>query len=129
MGLVGFGHIGQRSGGEGRGVGMRVLFFDPVIQEGQGPSKPKKVDLRELVKESWLRLAAHPLLPQTRKMINDEDPAAHVSPTAFLIELIARGQCIAGIHGRRSAAHHHARHRAFRELPRAWRRLLSASCT
>ena len=92
LGLVGFGHIGQQVAARAAAFGMRVLFFDPVIQEGQYTVKAKKADLREVLNESDIISLHPPLVPQTRKMIND-DTLRQMKPTAYLINC-ARGPIV-----------------------------------
>ncbi len=92
LGLVGFGHIGQQVAARAAAFGMHVLFFDPVVQNGQHPGQAKKVELRELLNESDFVSLHPPLIPQTRKMINDET-LGQMKPTAFLINC-ARGPIV-----------------------------------
>ncbi len=92
LGLIGFGHIGQQVAARAASFGMRVLFFDPVVQEGQYAVKAKKADLRELLSQSDFVSLHPPLLPQTRKMINDET-LRQMKPTALLINC-ARGPIV-----------------------------------
>jgi D-3-phosphoglycerate dehydrogenase len=92
LGLIGFGHIGQQMAVRAAAFGMRVLFFDPVIEEGQHGVKAKKVELRELLREADFVSLHPPLLPQTRKMINDET-LRQMKPTAYLVNC-ARGPIV-----------------------------------
>jgi D-3-phosphoglycerate dehydrogenase len=92
LGLVGFGHIGQQVAARAAAFDMRVLFFDPVVQEGQSNLKAKKADLRELLKESDFVSLHPPLVSQTGKMINDET-LRQMKPTAYLVNC-ARGPIV-----------------------------------
>ena len=92
LGLVGFGHIGRQVAVRAAAFGMRVLFFDPVIEEGQHGVKGKKTNLRELLREADFVSLHPPLVPQTRKMINDET-LRQMKPTAFLVNC-ARGPIV-----------------------------------
>lgn len=92
LGLVGFGHIGRQVAARALAFGMRVLFCDPAVQEGQYAVKATKAELGQLLKESDFVSLHPPLLPQTRKMINDET-LRQMKPTAFLINC-ARGPVV-----------------------------------
>ena len=92
LGLVGFGHIGQHVAARAAAFGMRVLFFDPVVAEGQQGVPAKKVDLPELLREADFVSLHPPLVPQTRNMINDET-LRQMKPTAYLINC-ARGPIV-----------------------------------
>ncbi len=92
LGLVGFGHISREVAARAAAFGMRVLFYDPFIKEGQFEVKAKKAELNELLRESDFVSLHPPLMPQTRKMINDET-LRQMKPTAFVINC-ARGPII-----------------------------------
>ncbi len=92
LGLVGFGHIGQQVAARAVAFGMRVLFFDPVVAEGQYSVKAKKAELSEVLREADFVSLHPPLLPQTRKMINDETLRL-MKPTAYLVNC-ARGPIV-----------------------------------
>jgi D-3-phosphoglycerate dehydrogenase / 2-oxoglutarate reductase len=92
LGLIGFGNIGQQVAARAVAFGMRVLFFDPVVQEGQYAVAAKKADLREVLQQSDFVSLHPPLLAQTRKMINDET-LRQMKPSAFLINC-ARGPIV-----------------------------------
>jgi D-3-phosphoglycerate dehydrogenase / 2-oxoglutarate reductase len=90
LGLIGFGHIGREVAARAQAFGMRVLFFDPAVAEGDGGAK--KVELAELLKEADFVSLHPPLVPRTRKMIND-DTLRQMKPTAYLINC-ARGPIV-----------------------------------
>jgi D-3-phosphoglycerate dehydrogenase len=92
LGLVGFGHIARHVAVRAAAFGMRVLFFDPIVEEGQHGVNGKKADLREVLREADFVSLHPPLVPQTRKMINDET-LRQMKPTAFLVNC-ARGPIV-----------------------------------
>ncbi|HEY6005469.1 MAG TPA: C-terminal binding protein [Anaeromyxobacter sp.] len=91
LGLVGFGNIARQVAARAAAFGMRVLFFDPFVQQG-GPAPGQKVELAELLRESDLVSLHPPLTPQTRKMMGDE-AFARMKPTAYLVNC-ARGPIV-----------------------------------
>jgi D-3-phosphoglycerate dehydrogenase len=92
LGLVGFGNIARQVALRAAAFGMRVLYADPYVKEGQFPEPGKKVELPELFKESDFVSVHPPLTPQTRGMIND-DAFARMKPGAILINC-ARGPVV-----------------------------------
>lgn len=83
LGLVGFGNIARQVAVRAAAFGMRILFADPVVQEG--PEIPgKRVELHGLLQESDFVSLHPPLTPDTRKMINDA-ALSHMKPSAWLI--------------------------------------------
>lgn len=84
MGLVGFGNIARQVAVRAAAFGMKVLYADPFVQQGQFDAPGKKVELDELFRESDFVSLHPPLTSQTRKMMND-DTLAKMKPTAFLI--------------------------------------------
>jgi len=84
LGLVGFGNIGRQVALRAASFGMRVLYFDPVVAEGQSGVAGKSVTLQDLLHESDFVSLHPPLTPQTRRMIGD-DALSRMKPTAFLI--------------------------------------------
>jgi D-3-phosphoglycerate dehydrogenase len=84
IGLVGFGNIARQVAVRAAAFGMRVLYSDPVVKEGQFKVPGKKVTLEKLLKESDFVSVHPPLTPKTRGMIND-DAFLKMKSTAFLI--------------------------------------------
>jgi len=84
LGLVGFGNIARQVAVRAASFGMRVLYADPFVKEGQFDAPGRKLDLDAMFKESDFVSVHPPLTPETRKMINDE-AFSRMKPTAFLI--------------------------------------------
>jgi len=84
LGLVGFGNIARHVAVRAAAFGMRVLYADPFVKEGQFSEPGKKVELNELFRESDFVSVHPPLTPQTRGMIND-DAFSKMKPGAILI--------------------------------------------
>ena len=92
LGLVGFGNIARQVAVRAAAFGMKVLYADPFVKDGQFAEPGKKVELNDLLKESDFISVHPPLMPQTRKMIND-DAFSRMKPTAFIINC-SRGPII-----------------------------------
>lgn len=92
LGLVGFGNIARRVAARAAAFGMRVLFSDPFVEDGQFKVPGDKMDLPSLLREADFVSLHPPLTPQTRKMIGDE-AFALMKPGAFLINC-ARGPIV-----------------------------------
>ena len=84
LGLVGFGNIARQVAVRAAAFGMRILYFDPYVQEGQFDAPGTKRELHDMLKESDFVSLHPPLMPETRKMINDE-AFSRMKPTAFLV--------------------------------------------
>jgi D-3-phosphoglycerate dehydrogenase len=84
LGLVGFGNISRQVAVRAAAFGMRILYSDPFIKEGQFDAPGRKMELHDMLRESDFVSLHPPLMPQTRKMINDE-AFSHMKPTAFLV--------------------------------------------
>jgi len=82
LGLVGFGNIARQVAARAKAFGMRILFADPFVTEGQASGE--KVELHDLLANSDFVSLHPPLTPQTRKMIN-ADTLSRMKPTAFLV--------------------------------------------
>ncbi|MEW6668764.1 MAG: C-terminal binding protein [Thermodesulfobacteriota bacterium] len=92
LGLVGFGNIGRQVAVRAAAFGMRILYADPFVKEGDIKAPGKKVELDELLRESDFISLHPPLTPQTKNMMND-DTLGHMKPSAFLINC-SRGPVI-----------------------------------
>ena len=84
LGLIGFGNIARQVAVRAAAFGMRILFADPFVQEGQFDVPGKKMALHDLLGESDFVSLHPPLTPDTRKMIND-NALSHMKASAFLI--------------------------------------------
>jgi D-3-phosphoglycerate dehydrogenase len=92
LGLVGFGNIARQVALRAASFGMRVIYADPYINEGQFAAPGKKMELNALLGEADFVSLHPPLTPQTRKMISD-DALSRMKPTAVLINC-ARGPVV-----------------------------------
>src|SRR5687767_3529234 len=92
LGLVGFGNIARQVAVRAAAFGMKVLYADPFVKEGQFPEPGKKVELNDLLAQSDFVSVHPPLMPQTRGMIND-DAFGRMKPTAWIINC-SRGPII-----------------------------------
>ena len=92
LGLVGFGNIARQVAVRAAAFGMRVLFADPFIKEGQFSQPGSKMELAAMLAEADFVSLHPPLMPQTHGMINDE-AFAHMKPGAILINC-ARGPIV-----------------------------------
>jgi D-3-phosphoglycerate dehydrogenase len=92
LGLVGFGNIARQVAVRAAAFGMRVLYADPYVREGQFEAPGRKVELDELLRESDFVSVHPPLTPQTRGLIG-EQAFSRMKPTAYLINC-ARGPIV-----------------------------------
>ena len=92
LGLVGFGNIARQVAVRAASFGMRVVFADPYINEGQFDAPGTKLELSELLRDADFVSLHPPLTPQTRKMISD-DALSRMKSTAVLINC-ARGPIV-----------------------------------
>ena len=92
IGLVGFGNIARQVAVRAASFGMRVVFADPHINEGQFDAPGTKLELSELLRDADFVSLHPPLTPQTRKMISD-DALSRMKSTAVLINC-ARGPIV-----------------------------------
>lgn len=93
LGIIGFGRIGQATAAKGRGLGLNVLVFDPVLnEEVVARLGVRAVDRETLARESDYISLHTPLLDSTHHLVN-----AHflslMKPTAYLINA-ARGPLV-----------------------------------
>ena len=92
LGLIGFGNIARQVAGRAAAFGMRVLYADPFIKEGQFDAPGKKVELNALLAGSDFVSLHPPLTPDTRRMMNDA-AFSMMKPSAFLVNC-ARGPVV-----------------------------------
>ncbi len=92
LGLIGFGNIARQVAIRAAAFGMKVLFADPFVKEGQFDAPGKKMELLDMLKQSDFVSVHPPLTAQTRKSINDEAFNA-MKPSAVIINC-ARGPVI-----------------------------------
>jgi D-3-phosphoglycerate dehydrogenase len=92
LGLVGFGNIARAVAVRAAAFGLRVLYYDPFVPEGQVPGPAEKVELAALLAESDFVSVHPPLTAETRGMLGDA-AFARMKPTAFVINC-ARGPIV-----------------------------------
>ena len=93
LGVVGFGRIGQATAEKGRGLGLRVLVYDPMLnKEAVARVGATAVDLATLARESDYISLHTPLIESTRHRVNAQF-LAQMKPTAYLINA-ARGPLV-----------------------------------
>ncbi|MBI2296192.1 MAG: C-terminal binding protein [Betaproteobacteria bacterium] len=84
LGLVGFGNIARQVAVRAASFGMRVLYADPFVKEGQFDVPGRKMEWNDLLRESDFVSVHPPLVPQTRRMVSDE-AFSRMKPGAFLV--------------------------------------------
>src|SRR5260370_12727698 len=92
LGLVGFGNIARQVATRAAAFGMRILFFDPFVEEGRHSIAADKREFKDLLAEADFVSLHPPLVPQTRQLIDDET-LERTKPSAFLINC-ARGPIV-----------------------------------
>ena len=94
LGIVGFGRIGHAMARRAAGFGMRILYFDPWVEdEEMGRALgAHKVDLDTLLRESDFISVHTPLTPQTHHLIGIEQ-FVRMKSTAVLVNT-SRGPVI-----------------------------------
>src|SRR5438552_8144269 len=68
LGLVGFGNIARAVAARAAAFGMKIVYADPFVVDGQFKEPGRKVELDELLRESDFVSVHPPLTPQTRGM-------------------------------------------------------------
>ena len=92
LGLVGFGNIARQVAARVAAFGMRILFFDPFVEESRHGIVAEKRELEDLLAEADFVSLHPPLSPQTRKLI-DEEALERMKASAILINC-ARGPIV-----------------------------------
>ncbi len=83
-GLIGFGNIARRVATAAAALGMRVLYFDPFVEQGQFDAPGEKAELADVLAQADHLCVHAPLTPQTRGMLNAE-AFAQMKSSAVLI--------------------------------------------
>ena len=93
LGIVGLGKIGTATALKARGLGMRVMSYDPyvlgAVMESRGV---QPVDFYTLLRESDFISLHTPLTPETNSMI-DYEAFKKMKSTSYFINT-ARGRCV-----------------------------------
>jgi len=86
LGIAGFGRIGQAVAQRAAGFGMKILYYDPVVQADDAARRlnARSVDLDTLLRESDFVSVHTPLTSETRHMIGREQLGL-MKDTAYLI--------------------------------------------
>lgn len=92
LGLIGFGNIARQVAARAAAFGMRILYADPFVKQGQFAEPGMKVELDALLRDSDFVSVHPPLTPETRGMVNGA-AFAKMKPTAFLVNC-ARGPVV-----------------------------------
>jgi len=92
LGLIGFGNIARAVAVRAADFGMRVLYYDPFVRDGQFTVAGEKAELSALLRDADFVSVHPPLTAETRGMIDDR-AFAQMKPTAFLINC-ARGPIV-----------------------------------
>jgi len=90
FGVVGFGEIGQRAAALARGLGMKVIAYDPFAADTLETAVSR--DLSEILRTADVVSLHCPLMPQTHHPINSERLSL-MKQDAFLINT-ARGAVV-----------------------------------
>ncbi|NLY05180.1 phosphoglycerate dehydrogenase [Candidatus Sordicultor fermentans] len=88
LGIVGLGRIGKEVGKRGQGFGMKVIYYDPVVEDKEFAS----VSLEDLFKSADFVSLHAPLTKDTEKMVG-EKLLSLMKEEAFLINT-ARGELV-----------------------------------
>ncbi len=93
LGVIGLGRIGKASARKGKGLGLRVIAYDPYIPDSDFASVgAEKVDFDTLMSESDYITIHVPLYDGTRRLV-DARALSLMKPTAFLVNT-ARGEVV-----------------------------------
>jgi D-3-phosphoglycerate dehydrogenase len=92
LGLVGFGNIARQVAVRAAAFGMKIVYADPYVEDGQFKEPGRAMALSALLREADFVSLHPPLTAQTRGMINDE-AFALMKPTAVLVNC-SRGPVI-----------------------------------
>ena len=93
LGIVGLGKIGTATALKVKGLGLRVIAYDPYVLDGVMESHGvEPVDLVTLLKESDFITLHTPLTSETEAMIGAKE-FKEMKPTCYFINT-ARGRCV-----------------------------------
>ncbi len=92
LGIIGMGRIGSAVARRAEGFGMRVLWFDPLVDPKSVPGQYERTDLRHLCANSDFITIHAPLTPATEHLISGEEVAL-MRPQTILINT-ARGPIV-----------------------------------
>jgi D-3-phosphoglycerate dehydrogenase len=92
LGLIGFGNIARQVARRGAAFGMKILYADPHVAQGQFDVPGTRTAFEDLLTQSDFVSLHPPLMPQTRHMMNDA-AFARMKPSAYLINC-ARGPIV-----------------------------------
>ena len=93
VGIIGLGKIGSTTALKAKGLGMRVIAYDPYVPEGVIESRGAiPVDLDTLLRESDFISLHTPRTEETYQMMGSEE-FRKMKTTAFFINT-ARGECV-----------------------------------
>lgn len=93
LGIVGLGKIGTATALKAKGLGMRVIAYDPYVLDGVMESHGvKSIGFDTLLRESDFISLHTPLTPETHNMIGYK-AFKKMKPTCYFINT-ARGKCV-----------------------------------
>ncbi|UCF82959.1 MAG: C-terminal binding protein [Desulfobacteraceae bacterium] len=93
LGIVGLGKIGTATALKARGLGIKVIAYDPYVFDGVMESHGvKPADFDTLLRESDFISIHTPLTPETHNMFGYEE-FKKMKPTCYFINT-ARGRCV-----------------------------------
>ncbi len=85
LGILGFGKIGQTLAAKARGLGLRLIAYDPFLPDAVfSQNHTEKVGLEELFERADFISVHMPLTPDTRHMVSTP-LLRKMKPTAFLV--------------------------------------------
>ena len=85
LGLVGFGNIARQVAVRAAAFGMRVLYADPFVKEGQFSEPGKKAELDELLSKGRISSRSIPRSRRRRAGMINDDAFSKMKPGVILI--------------------------------------------
>jgi glyoxylate reductase len=94
LGIIGFGRIGKAVGVKARGLGLNVIYFDPIRASAAQEAEMgvAYVPLEELLKSADFVTLHCPYVPENHHLIN-EKTLSLMKPSAFLVNA-SRGKVV-----------------------------------